>query len=191
MNRTPSGPLAPVTLAFLALKSLAAGCSKESAAPAPTAGRVGPDEVIEDFEVTETSAGTRTSVVHARRARIYQYDGHTEVDGLDVDFYDASGKKFSHLRSDRGSLNQNTKDMKAEGHVDIVTVEGVHVEAPVIQYWDASQKLVSDALVKVTDKNGSVLTGVGFESDTKVTHYRVGKVNATLRPTEPGPVKGK
>lgn len=191
MERMVTGRSAFFSLALLASLAGASGCSRESAAPAPTAGRVGPDEIIEDLQMTESSAGARTAVVHARRASIYQYDGRTEIEGLDVDFYEAGGRKYSHLKSDRGTLNQNTNDMKAEGRVDIVTVEGVHVEAPVIQYWSATQKLVSDALVKVTDKNGSVITGVGFESDTKVTHYRVGKVNATLRPSDPGQVKDK
>ena len=131
--------------------------------------------------MTETAAGSRNWTMHAERAFVYDAESRLDVHRVEVDFFDESGRKYSHLRADSGSVNQGTNDMHAEGHVDIRTTEGVHVEAPGIRFWNGPQKITSDALVKVTDAKGSVITGVGFESDVKVQHYKVGQVNATLR----------
>lgn len=177
----------PHFAACLALLLGMAGCSNLDKAPTGSVRRVGPDEIIEDFQMTETSSGTRSRVLHARVAEIYQSESRAELQGLSVDFFESDGRPFAHLTSDSGTVNQNTNDMRARGHVDIRTTEGVRVEAPTIQFWNQTQRIVSDARVKVTDKAGSVLSGVGFDSDVRVEHYRVGQVNATLKPSDKGP----
>ncbi|MBI5837252.1 MAG: LPS export ABC transporter periplasmic protein LptC [Candidatus Eisenbacteria bacterium] len=165
----------------LALLCLVAACSPESTSPALTRAATRPDEIIEDMKVTETSAGSRSWTLHARRALVYNAQNRVEVEGVDVDFYDEGGKAYSHLTCNRGTLNQSTNDMVAEGRVDIRTTTGVHVESEVLRFWNGQQKITSDAFVRVTDAQGSVLSGVGFESDTKVEHYKIVKVDATLR----------
>jgi len=173
-----------VALVAVVVGAWLAGCSGGAPAPTGTAGAGGPDGIIEEFRLTETSAGERNWTLRAKRALVYDSQNQVQVFGVTVDFYEAGGKHYSTLTCDSGTVNQNTNDMTATGRVDIHTVEGTHVEAPVLQFWNARQRITSDAQVKVTDANGSVVQGTGFDSDVKVEHYRVGKVNATLKQSD-------
>jgi LPS export ABC transporter protein LptC len=174
-------PSARGFLLGLACLAVLPACSPESSSPTATPAVTRPDEIIEDLKMSETSGGSRSWTLHARRAYVFEAQDRVDVEGVEVDFFDESGRKYSHLTCDRGSLNQGTNDMQAEGHVDIHTTSGVHVEASVIRFWNGPQRITSDSFVKVTDTHGSVMSGVGFESDVKVEHYRVGQVSATVR----------
>jgi len=182
--RVRSPRIRSFALPALALALAVAGCAPDTKAPTVAAAGAGPDGVIEDFRMTETSSGARSWVLNSRRALVYSAEARFQVYGVKVDFFESSGKKYSTLLCDSGYVNQNTNDMRAFGHVDIRTEEGVHVEAPELQFWNLQQKITSAALVKVTDAKGSVVTGTGFDSDVKVEHYRVGKVNATLKQSD-------
>ncbi|HVP38538.1 MAG TPA: LPS export ABC transporter periplasmic protein LptC [Candidatus Saccharimonadales bacterium] len=167
----------------LALVSLVAlsGCARQPGTPTAAPAVRRPDEILEDLQMTETSSGSRSWVLHARKAYVYDAENRVDVEVAAVDFYDDTGKQYSHLTCDRGSLNQSSNDMRAEGHVEIRTTSGMHVESELLCYWNGPQRITSDRFVKVTDAHGSVLSGTGFESDVRVEHYRVGKVDATLR----------
>jgi LPS export ABC transporter protein LptC len=178
----PSPAFLGFVLGLVCLGGLVA-CSPESGRPTAIQSVKRPDEVIEDLQMTETSSGSRSWTMHARKAYVYEADARVDVEGVEVDFFDEGGRKYSHLTCDGGSLNQNTNDMRAEGRVVIRTTSGVLVEAPVIRFWNGPQRITSDSQVRVTDAHGSVLAGVGFESDVKLDHYRVGQVNAVLRDT--------
>ncbi len=159
---------------------LLAGCSQETR-PRATTPATGPNEVVEDFHLTETSAGMRSWTMTARRAQVFDAENRVEVESLTVDFFDASGSKYSHLRCDRGTLNQTTNDLVANGNVDIRTSSGAHVQGQTLKYWDSLQRLTSETFIQVTDSSGSVISGTGFDSDLKVEHYRVGQVSARLK----------
>jgi LPS export ABC transporter protein LptC len=167
----------------LACLGLLPACTPESTSPTAAQSVRRPDEIIEDLKMTETSSGSRSWTMHAKKAYVYEADNRVDVEGVEVDFFDEGGRKYSHLTCDRGSLNQGTNDMRAEGRVDILTTSGVHVEASVIRFWNGPQRITSDSFVKVTDAHRSVMSGVGFESDVKLEHYRVGQVSATFRET--------
>src|SRR5437016_4604672 len=119
-----------LVLAVMAwLVAATAGCSLEPKSSSPPAVPRGPDEIIEDFRMTETASGSRSWTMHASRAYVYDNESRLEVHHVEVDFFDESGRKYSHLTADSGSVNQSTNDMRADGHVDIRTTSGVHVEA--------------------------------------------------------------
>ena len=168
-------------IGWVGVAALVGACSPKSSAPADVRPGRSPDAILEDFRMTETSTGTRSWTMHARSASVFNTENTIEVQGVDVDFYEASGQPYSHLRSDRGLINQTSNDMRAQGHVDIRTQQGVHVEAEILRYWNTAERITSDQFVRVTDAKGSTISGVGFESDIKVEHYKVGKVNATIR----------
>ncbi len=101
--------------------------------------------------------------------------------GVRVDFYDDKGKQSSRLTAREGEINQATRDMTARGNVVILNADGTRMSTQSIRFLNREQKIVSDELVRVEQK-GNVLSGVGFESDPNLKHYRFrSQVSGTVR----------
>lgn len=169
--------LALVLVSFAVLT----GCGrKPSIGPGASSGDL-PDQEVRDFVLTETDAGALQWKLYARWAAMYDARNAINARDIRVDFYDEDGKKSSELRANEGEINQLTRDMSASGNVRLQTTEGTRMSTERMRFINRTQKVVSDVLVRV-ERDGNVLTGLGFESDPDLRHYEFkDKVNATVR----------
>ena len=99
-----------------------------------------------------------------------------------IDFFGADGHQSSELVAREGELYQRTRDMIARGNVVLLTTEGWRMTTEELHFSNSLRRISSDQLVRV-EKEGSVLEGVGFESDPNLEHFEFQhEVRATVRP---------
>jgi LPS export ABC transporter protein LptC len=141
-----------------------------------------PDGEVEDFSVTETDSGKPQWTLFAKHAATYQARDLVTARTLRIDFFDDKGVKSSELVAREGELYQRTRDMIARGNVVLLTTEGWRMSTDEMHFLNSHRKITSDKLVRV-EKEGTVLEGVGFESDPSLEHFEFRhQIRATVQP---------
>ena len=175
----------PGFLALGILGSVVAGCSGGKKVSASGATGELPDNEVEQFYVTETDSGRTQWTMFAQHAATYQARDLVTVRGVRVDFFDGKGDKgvkSSELVAREGELQQRTRDMVARGNVVLLTTEGWRMSTEEMHFLNSRRKITSDKLVRV-EKEGTVLEGVGFESDPNLEHFEFQhQIRATVQP---------
>jgi len=180
-RRLPVGLL----VGFLALGLLGtvlAGCSGgKKLSASGTSGEL-PDNEVEQFYVTETDSGRAQWTMFAQHAATYQARDLVTVRGVRIDFFSDKGIKSSELVAREGELYQRSRDMVARGNVVLLTTEGWRMSTEEMHFLNSRRKITSDKLVRV-EKQGTVLEGVGFESDPNLEHFEFQhQIRATVQP---------
>jgi LPS export ABC transporter protein LptC len=141
-----------------------------------------PDGEVEDFSITETDSGRTQWTLFAKHAATYQARDLVTARTLRIDFFDEKGQKSSELLAREGELYQRTRDMVARGNVVLLTTEGWRMSTEEMHFLNSHRKITSDKLVRV-EKEGTVLEGVGFESDPNLEHFEFQhQIRATVQP---------
>src|SRR5262249_43965814 len=159
-----------------------AGCSGGKKRPAsgpsggPPGGRGG------GVTVPETDCGRPSWRRFSKDAATFQARDLVTARSLTIDFFDEHGKQSSELKAHEGELYQRTRDMVARGNVVLVTTEGWRMSTDEMRFLNSRRKITSDKLVRV-EKEGTVLEGVGFESDPNLEHFEFQhQIRATVQP---------
>ncbi len=169
-------------MAGLAVAGMVAGCGSGRNASATGASGELPDSEVEDFTVTETDSGRAQWTLYSRQAATYTAKDLVTARTVRIVFFDEKGVKSSDLTAREGELYQRTRDMIARGNVVLETVEGWRMTTEELHFLNSRHRIVSDKLVRV-EKEGSVLEGVGFESDPNLEHFEFRhQVRATVQP---------
>ncbi len=151
-----------LALSFLVL----AACAKEPQEAPPAAADL-PIQTIYGYHTVETQLGTIRWELFGEKAQRYQGDEDLHLFTVKMLFYE-DGKLSATLTSQRGSVNENTRDMVAQGNVHIVTEDGRTLSSETL-YWDNERQLIhTDEFFRATDGD-QVLTGIGLETDPKMT----------------------
>ncbi len=141
-----------------------------------------PDSEVEDFTVTETDSGQTQWTLFAKSAATYTARDLVTARTLRIDFFGPDGKKTSTLVAREGDLYQRSHDMLARGNVVLQNTEGWRMSTEELTFSNKRNLILSDRLVRV-EKEGSVLEGVGFQSDPNLEHFEFhDQVRATVRP---------
>src|SRR5262245_10799611 len=175
--------LVPALLAAGLVAAGLAGCSGgKKLSASGTTGEL-PDSEVEDFSVTETDSGRTQWTLFAKHAATYQARDLVTARTLRIDFFDEkSGVKSSELVAREGELYQRTRDLVARGNVVLLTTEGWRMSTEEMHFLNSRRRITSDKLVRV-EKMGTVLEGVGFESDPNLEHFEFQhQIRATVQP---------
>src|SRR5262245_29811100 len=161
---------------------LLAGCSGgKKLSASGTTGEL-PDGEVEDFSVSETDSGRTQWTLFAKNAATYQARDLVTARTLRIDFFDEKGQKSSELVAREGELYQRTRDMVARGNGVLLTTEGWRMSTEEMRFLNSRRRILSDKLVRV-EKQGTVLEGVGFESDPNLEHFEFQhQIRATVQP---------
>lgn len=135
-----------------------------------------PNQEMWRFSVTATKNGRLEAIV--KSGHMVRYEGKN-ISFLDqnvvVDFFDAQGKHASKLTAQRGELNDKTNDVKAMGHVVVISDSGFTLHSEKLSFDQKRELIVSDVDVMVTTAQGDTLYGKGFESNTDFTRWEIKK----------------
>jgi len=136
----------------------------------------GPDQEAWGWESALTNAGVRRAVVRAGRFRHY---GLSRVDSLDrgveVMFFDASGRRTSVLRSPMGAVEEGDRRMLALGGVVVTAEDSTTLEADALRWDNERERITGDGPVTIRRADG-VETGVGFESTPDLKRWSMRNV---------------
>jgi LPS export ABC transporter protein LptC len=142
-----------------------------------------PDSEVEDFSITETDSGRPQWTLFAKTAATFQARDLVTARTLRIDFFDEkTAAKTSELVAHEGELYQRTRDLIARGNVVLLTTEGWRMSTEEMHFLNSQRKITSDKLVRV-EKEGTILEGVGFESDPNLEHFEFQhQIRATVQP---------
>ena len=162
------------------------GCSgDEPVASRPTGGDL-PTTEVRDFTLQESDQGKPAWILSSRYAAQYQNRGVIQARDVTIEFFDSKGAKYSRLTAKEGEVAQPRNDLEARGDVIVTTTDGVRIETSSLRYLNREQKIVSDAFVRL-ERNGTVVTGVGFESDPSLEHFTLKRqVRAQVQTSDGG-----
>jgi len=131
-----------------------------------------PSQEVRDFSLEESDTGTPEWILTSRYAATYDRRGVIVARGVAIDFFDSKGAKYSHLTAREGEIKRPSNDMEARGDVKVTTTDGVRIETESLRFLNRERKIVSDAFVRL-ERNGDVVTGIGFESDQSLEHFAI------------------
>ncbi len=172
MRRLTFFPLPAVALILVLCAVSLAGCADDSKSRPRGSSLESPDQEVGNFSLTESVEGERKWTLQAEWAAIYNEKAKVQARNVRIDFFGEGGDKFSELEADSGVINQRTNDMEATGDVVVRTKEGIKLETQSLKWLNATQKIVSDDFVKIT-QGKDVLTGVGLVSDASLNEFEI------------------
>src|SRR5688572_12306699 len=153
----------------LILLSFVIGCSSEDVRPTSTNTATEPDAPSQtgyDVKMNFSNEGVVRAVLTARRVRTYDTRKQTILDSsLRVDFYSSKAYHTNLLTARRATIDDRSKNMIAYDSVRTKSDHGVLVETDSLVWDNTLRQIRSDAFVRITEKNGRITTGFGFESD--------------------------
>ncbi len=148
------------------------GCGeREENAPTPT--NESPIQTIYGYHTVETERGQMRWELFGNRAERYAGEEDLHLIGVRMYFY-TDGQLSATLTSKRGTVNENTRNMVAKGDVKIVTEDDRTLESEVLN-WDNERRIIfTDLFFRATEAD-KVLTGIGLETDPKMTDLVIKK----------------
>jgi LPS export ABC transporter protein LptC len=133
-----------------------------------------PSQTSFNVQMNFSSDGVVRAVLNARRVRTYDARRQTVLDStLRVDFYSPKAYHTNVLTAKRALIDDRSKNMIAYDSVRTRSDHGVLVETDSLVWDNMARQIRSDAFVRITEKNGRITTGYGFESDQDLINYRI------------------
>ncbi len=158
-----------LALAFLVLVS---SCKDHSGGT----GDIDPEEaeVAEEFTLTQTFEGKKAWVLKAESARSLRDQDVISIRSPHLDFYSKEGQVYSTLESDSGVYYLESSDVKAVGHVVVVSADSAVLETDSLKWISRKREIRTEASVRVT-KGSTVITGDGLVSDPGLENIKIEK----------------
>ena len=132
-------------------------------------------EEARDIELTYTDSANLVLKLKAPLSRraIEKYSVEEEFpEGIQVTFYDKSGKERSWLSADYAVRNQVERTITVQRNVVLKNDEGEMMEGPELVWDEKSKEIRTDRFVKITRPDG-VIYSHGFKSNEDFTHYEL------------------
>jgi LPS export ABC transporter protein LptC len=170
----------------IGLAALAPGCARdEQGAEVEGKPQLLPDQVISNFNLTETAAGRKDWRMEALKAYIYEKRNVIEADLVKITFFDEAGGARSVLSARNGRLDRDTNDMEARGEVRVTGSDGVELRTETLTWKSKERQISSEDSVMVL-RRGDVLTGWGFRGDPDLGTFEILRsMKATIRTEVP------
>lgn len=131
-----------------------------------------PDQVFENFQITESDSGVTKWILQAPLARVYNHRKLLVTENPTIDFFNKQGERTSVLTADKGEINQETHDFTTLGDVVVTSSDGYSLETETLIWLRGKGKIHTDDFVKFT-RDDDVLTGYGFESDPALEKWEI------------------
>lgn len=133
-----------------------------------------PDQESWNSTVIFSDSGKVKAILKAGHISQFNIQGLTLIDsGGTVDFY-KDGEVVSTLTGKKGKVIEPDKDIEMTDSVTVISKEGNIVKTPKMYWHNRTQKVTSDAYVKIKTAKEEI-EGVGFESDQNLKNYTIFK----------------
>lgn len=149
-----------------------AGCREEKIKPR-ISGSLSSDLPAQESwnsEIRFTEEGDLKGILYTQHLRVFTEKRETLLEGVKIDFYDPDGVKTTTLTSDKGRVDDITKNMYAIGNVVAVSDSGVTLTTDELMWRNKDRKIVSDKFVTIVSPKEKI-QGYGFEADQNLKNY--------------------
>ncbi len=168
-------------LGLLILPNCNSNQEEPAAAETPASQEDTPDQESWQSTIFITKEGRRLAEVWAAHILVYNRKRLTVLkDSIHVDFFDREGHHNSVLTAREGEVDNRTKDLKAMGHVVVVSDSGIVLETEELHWDNRKQKIISYVPVKFTTLNDTLI-GDSFVSDPDLKNYEISNARGYSR----------
>jgi LPS export ABC transporter protein LptC len=162
-----------VSMSMITTLLLAPATGAPPPSPVPQRGSA-PDAKISGFHLVETKDGTKLWEIWGDLAEVFEKEGIARVTKISnqvtVTLYSDQGKLTS--RSDKATLNMQTKDVRLEGNVSATSELGSSLQTESLAWSAEDRRLFTRSPVTLT-KGGLMSRGVGMEAETSLERARL------------------
>ena len=160
-------------LAGLAGTSLVA-CETQAEPPIalPEDANMGADQVMFGVEHYVTGNGIVRGLLRSDTAFMYEDSALVRVRPVNLTLYDDAGAIAGEVTARSGVLNTRTQTMVANGNVVVEDEGGDRIETEEL-HFDPNRDRVWSVVATTIHRQGSVLRGTGFTSNTQLTDTRL------------------
>mgnify|MGYP001988099024 FL=1 len=106
--------------------------------------------------------------------KVLRFEGHKEYIefpfGLEVFSFNVNGGQEAFMKSDYAIQHLDDKTIEAKGGVLLENLKGEKLETEFLVWDEKQEQIFTEALVKIT-KQGQLIIGEGFESNTSFSKY--------------------
>ncbi len=132
-----------------------------------------PEQELFDATIRFYQSDRVSGVLQAGRIRKYEKNSTILLDdGVEMDFFDESGKHTTWLRADSGRADEVRKDLHAFGNVVARSDSGQTLETSQLRWENRARRIVSDTRVKLMTPTDT-LYGIGFVSDENLKNWTI------------------
>ncbi|MCL5030003.1 MAG: LPS export ABC transporter periplasmic protein LptC [Bacteroidetes bacterium] len=170
-------------LIFIIFIFFVAGCSEEKMQPSINSSlQVAklPAQESWDDTVFFSDSGKTKAVLFANHLKMYDQPQETLLDTIQVNFYNLLGKVSTVLNSNKGKVDDVTKDLYAIDSVVAVNDSGVTLKTQELMWRNRDRKIVSDKFVTIISPKEKI-QGYGFESDQNLNNYTIYNITYITR----------
>jgi LPS export ABC transporter protein LptC len=101
-------------------------------------------------------------------------------EGIDVTFFDRSGKARSYLTAETARRDQATKKVIVQKNVVLRNDAGDQLNGPELIWDEKTKEISTDRFVKITRADGTVIYSYGFKSNEAFTRYELNAVSGDM-----------
>ena len=161
-------------VALIAAIAATAACTEKTAPPIEKKSALADsaDQVMFGAHFNLTDAGLSRAELLADTAYFFDDNTRIELRKVETTFYTTSGARDAYLTSERGTYNNRTSQMIAQGKVVVITEEGRRLTTPMLKYDQTSNEIASDSAFVLTEP-GRRLEGIGFRSDPNMQNIQI------------------
>ncbi len=127
---------------------------------------------MKDVFLTEDNEGIKAWELKAKWAKIYRKDNKTILEDLRIKVF-AKGRKPIHITGDTGELDNEKKDLRIRGNVEVVSEEGFTLRTEEILWLNKKREIVNEKPVWLSAR--------GFRLQGKGLLVKVDKQQFSLR----------
>jgi LPS export ABC transporter protein LptC len=139
--------------------------------------------LISDSGVTRYRLNTKEMIMYDKAKEPYWYFPQ----GVYIERFDTLFKVEASVKADTTYYWDKKGLAKLIGHVKIENLRGEQLETELL-YWDRNKKQIySDVYVRI-DRQGKILTSIGFESDEGMADYKLYHPQGAFLVSESPPV---
>ncbi|MFN5621800.1 MAG: LPS export ABC transporter periplasmic protein LptC [Flavobacteriales bacterium] len=126
---------------------------------------------------TFSEKGNKQTRLEAGVLEQYEVEGDDDYilagGGFSMIFFDSLEREEARIKADSGIYLEKKKTLKAWGNVVLTNVAGEQLETSELIYDQDSAHIHTEKRVKITLAGGSILHGLGIESNDNFTRYRI------------------
>lgn len=137
--------------------------------------RVGNAEEARGIEITYTDSSYLVFILKAPLSRRTLERHTTEEEfpeGIEVTFYDKSGKPRSWLKADYAIRDQVSRKITVQKNVVLQNDKGERLEGPELIWDEKTKEIYTDRFVKFT-REDNIVYSYGFKSNESFTRYEL------------------
>lgn len=144
---------------------------KAKAAPAKSALPDSADQIAFGARVILTDKGVNKGELLADTSLTYDDGTRLELRRINLTFYNSLGQKDGTMTARAGTYNMRLSRIEARGDVVVVRDDGKRLTSQQLVFDQVRNQFFTDSAFVLNEPN-KVFTGVGFESDPRLTNFR-------------------